>query len=812
VEEQPPPQAVGGQPPSKPKEPPAVASLPGERKPEGRRREHPGEVKTKPEHVLDKSGSSGQQVQLYTNYFRVKRRPNTAMYQYHVDFNPPIDSKALRKALIREKEAIVGKIRAFDGMVLFLPRRLADDPTEFVSRLKDGTDVNVTIKCTGELAPDDPTCLRLINILFRRVLEKIDLQEIGRMRNYYNPKQSIVIEDYSIELWPGFVTSIARFEQDVMLCAEVSHKILRTDTVLNTLYDLHSSVRGGNYHNVATRKLLGSIVMTRYNNKTYRIDDIDWRRNPTATFETRKGTTSFIDYYRDAYNIDIKDREQPLLVSMPKKRDQRRGMEGPILLIPELCYCTGLSDDMRSDFKMMKAISGYTHMDPRGKKETLEGFVRQIGTNPEANQIMNDWNLEFDKNLVQLNSRLLNPENIFQASPERSYSYRSENTDWTKEMRGAPLKLPVALNDFLLVFTRNDAQKADEFFKTLRKVGGPMGMQVGNPTIVELPDDRTETYVSALKSRIHPKLQMAIVILPRNTKDRYDAIKKVCCLEKPVPSQCILSRTLSKNMMSVTTKIALQLNCKLGGELWAVDIPIKNTMVIGIDTYHDTAQKGRSAVGFCASMNNTLTRYYCQSFFQAPGQELASSLRQVVGAALEQYKSVNKTLPDRIFVYRDGVGEGQLQQVFEFEVAQFRESFAASSPGYNPKFTFIVVTKRINTRFMAAMGRQVGNPLAGTIVDSVVTKQQWYDFFLVSQSVRQGTVAPSHFNVIWDSSGLKPDHIQRLSYKLCHLYYNWPGTIRVPAPCQYAHKLAYLIGESMHKDPSLDLANRLYFL
>ena len=58
----------------------------------------------------------------------------------------------------------------------------------------------------------------------------------------------------------------------------------------------------------------------RYNNKTYRIDDIDWRKNPTATFETRKGTTSFIDYYRDAYNIDIKDREQPLLVSMPKKR------------------------------------------------------------------------------------------------------------------------------------------------------------------------------------------------------------------------------------------------------------------------------------------------------------------------------------------------------------------------------------------------------------------------------------------------------------------------------------------------------------
>ena len=38
------------------------------------------------------------------------------------------------------------------------------------------------------------------------------------------------------------------------------------------------------------------------------------------------------------------------------------------------------------------------------------------------------------------------------------------------------------------------------------------------------------------------------------------------------------------------------------------------------------------------------------------------------------------------------------------------------------------------------------------------------------------------------------------------------GTIRVPAPCQYAHKLAFLVGQSIHKDPALELSNRLYFL
>ena len=41
------------------------------------------------------------------------------------------------------------------------------------------------------------------------------------------------------------------------------------------------------------------------------------------------------------HNIDVRDGKQPLLVSRPKKKDIRRGMDGPILLLPELCTLTG---------------------------------------------------------------------------------------------------------------------------------------------------------------------------------------------------------------------------------------------------------------------------------------------------------------------------------------------------------------------------------------------------------------------------------------------------------------------------------------
>jgi len=47
-----------------------------------------------------------------------------------------------------------------------------------------------------------------------------------------------------------------------------------------------------------------------------------------------------------------------------------------------------------------------------------------------------------------------------------------------------------------------------------------------------------------------------------------------------------------------------------------------------------------------------------------------------------------------------------------------------------------------------------------------------YDFFLVSQHVRQGTVTPTHYQVIEDTLGLPPDIMQRLTFKLTHMYYN----------------------------------------
>ena len=51
-------------------------------------------------------------------------------------------------------------------------------------------------------------------------------------------------------------------------------------------------------------------------------------------------------------------------------------------------------------------------------------------------------------------------------------------------------------------------------------------------------------------------------------------------------------------------------------------------------------------------------------------------------AALRKYAEVNGGPPERVLVYRDGVGDGQLEQVYNYEVRQMTEAFRDYQKGY----------------------------------------------------------------------------------------------------------------------------------
>lgn len=86
------------------------------------------------------------------------------------------------------------------------------------------------------------------------------------------------------------------------------------------------------------------------------------------------------------------------------------------------------------------------------------------------------------------------------------------------------------------------------------------------------------------------------------------------------------------------------------------------------------------------------------------------------------------------------------------------------------------------------------------------------DFYLVSQKVGQGTVAPTYYQVVHNTSELNMDKLQILTFKMCHLYYNWGGTVRIPCVSQFAKKLAFLTSQSLQQRVHENLEETLYFL
>lgn len=560
--------------------------------------------------------------------------------------------------------------------------------------------------------------------------------------------------------------------------------------------------------------------MTRYNNKCYHVDDVVFDKSPKDTFPHGDGEISYIDYYKKQYNIDIRDLKQPMLISRKEVRisGEREKREYVFLLVPELCFLTGLSEKERSNYTAMKDLAAHTKLSPLQRVGAFKKFVENVNNNAQAKEVLSQWGLSLDPEPMKITARLLDEERIiFGRSKELGVGPQA---DFSRHATSNEVLDPINLQKWLLVYVKTNQSEADAFESTLLKVSAPTGIRVVPSRRVMIENDRTETFISSIRKELtDPNIQIVVIIFPSMRDDRYAAVKRVLCSEIPIPSQVINSKTLkneTKNR-SIVQKIILQMNCKMGGTLWGIKIPLQKTMIVGIDTHHEAGNKGLTVGGFVASLNPEFTRWYSKPCIQEKREELVNGLTGSMEAALTAFKKFNSYLPERIILYRDGVGDGQLSFVQSYEVAQFKEAFERFEPGFKPKLTFVVVQKRVNTKIFKIINEKpgnlvLGNPSPGTIVDYQITHKYMYDFYLIPQYVREGTTTPSHYIVLEDENEFSPDILQRLTYKLCFLYYNWPGAVRVPAPCQYAHKLADLVGVSIKRQVAEKLANNLYFL
>ncbi|KAK4500633.1 hypothetical protein PRZ48_008822 [Zasmidium cellare] len=232
--------------------------------------------------------------------------------------------------------------------------------------------------------------------------------------------------------------------------------------------------------------------------------------------------------------------------------------------------------------------------------------------------------------------------------------------------------------------------------------------------------------------------------------------------------------------------------------------PISDTMILGADVTHPGAGSVPHAPSIAAVVGSI-----DHLFSQCPGsmrlnparQEWIEDMKAMTMERLRLWYTKNgKTLPKKILYYRDGVGDSYLDKILNNEVRVIEDAWDTLRREFPPTLqqkvliTAVVVTKRHHTRLypLAGINNTAGKDLncpPGTVVDSGITHPYYFDFYLQSHNIPQGTAKPSHYMVIRNDMDLTPQQIQDLTYHLCYTYGRSTTSVPYAPHAYYADRL-----------------------
>lgn len=316
------------------------------------------------------------------------------------------------------------------------------------------------------------------------------------------------------------------------------------------------------------------------------------------------------------------------------------------------------------------------------------------------------------------------------------------------------------------------AGSIDDFVEFMRtKMGIAIAAKQCSP-LVKLGVPRHGVF-EALKERfkqLHAaaqnKPQFVFVVLPGKKTDTeiYNAIKLLGDVEYGCHTVCMIRANFVKRNPQYFANVGLKVNLKMGGANHKLSNDINivkdgKTMLVGYDVIHPTnlarnAEGLPSLVGMVSSIDRDLAQFPATAWAQAGKQEmLDQTLEARFKERLRLWQRHNKNqLPQNIVIFRDGVSEGQFEQVLGKELPFIRSACTATYPKNQPaRIAIVVSVKRHQTRFYPTDPQHMTrsrNIKPGTVVDRGVTQATSWDFFLTAHQALQGSTSPSFFHTL----------------------------------------------------------------
>ncbi|KAI0078016.1 Piwi-domain-containing protein [Panus rudis PR-1116 ss-1] len=312
-----------------------------------------------------------------------------------------------------------------------------------------------------------------------------------------------------------------------------------------------------------------------------------------------------------------------------------------------------------------------------------------------------------------------------------------------------------------------------------------------------------------LRANLNPRQRPSYILVLLSAVDNfvYPGIKRLCDVDMGLQTVHMLLDKAGneRGQDQYFSNVALKVNIKLGGINHMLDqesmkwLTTKKAMVMGVDVTHPgvrslpgtpsvaavVASVDQQFVQFPASLRPQRNRR-----IQKDSEEMVQDLEAMTLERLLLYQKRNRTLPESIFVFRDGVSEGQYDLVLRHELPQLLNAFKKLQGGkYRPKLSIIICGKRHHARPYPTKqedATQNGNTPPGTVYDKGVTDIYNFDFYLQAHRGLQGQARPTHYLVLYDEHKLSADAIQQGVNAFSYQYARATKGVSLVPPAYYA--------------------------
>jgi aubergine len=766
--------------------------------------------------------SSVQKV--WTNTFNLDVNWQQEVFQLSITIKPAYskDHQHLAAALLKRAApkiaALLGPSYFVTGDIIYSLKDLQEETQEV---FKEGA-TSLWLKKTGQhfvlkdlIAQESSNqeIVRFLNVVLRTYMEDQGFKTYGKRSSYFNTSQKAQIISGTLSVLEGYNITIDKYlDGTIKLNIDTCFRISSATNIYREYLDFVDYERRDK--DAAKAKFISENIV----NKCFSIkNDLNTMVKIMGTDSKKslkspspvEGFVSMRQYFEDKYACKLLEADQLILYSERKKLVFEPGNPTKKALLPEktyypseLLFALGLKDSQKKDFRLMNELATITKQTPAEKMRSIEKCASQM-----RSICSGGLGLKLAQNQPATHSSKVISHPDYLVRGNKSHNAK-DGIIFFKEK----IFSEASLSRWILVYDSDDGY-AGEFYNYLEEALLKMGVKVTEPYWYQLAERATfKDFKESVDYAVEEKYTFMFFIASRNSADQhYKKVKKYADIDAQILTQFSRVDPKKFNKNGFFSKLSYQICSKLGYPLWIVQKPAglkesdPDTMVVGADVYHNKGNESVAAV--VATMNGDYSKYCSLSSVQPKrGQEITENMFEMVLECVEQYRAINKKLPKRILFFRDGVGDSMFELVRRFEISKIKEGLLQKHGKDAPKLSVVVVTKRISEKIIC----DERNPKSGTILSSHIVKNQ-LEFFMVAQQVTQGTANPTRYQVISNDCGYDQATLEEITFFQTHNYYGWSGAVKVPAVCQYAHKLAYHVGENYRQTNKFMKLN-LYYL